>query len=185
MSGAYASEVWKRFIENGKDLTDLPILDGQDALMAEEEEVVVVDPVVAAVPAVYNDAFLDVNEDEDWELEGAVGLEDVERPGLKRKLRELQEKRPFKRQKVSTSVAEAFTLASKLLSSADAHMFKAELATRVNRGDELKVEHQTVAEEQDRSRIASADAWMKGTREDHVHELDALLNLFKTCESKL
>lgn len=46
----------------------------QEALIAKEEEVVAVEPVVAAIPAINNDALLDMDEDEDWELEGCGQL---------------------------------------------------------------------------------------------------------------
>lgn len=62
---AYDSKARKRFTDTGKNLTNLPTFDEQDALMAEEGEVVAVEAVVAAVPAVNNDAFLDVNKDDD------------------------------------------------------------------------------------------------------------------------
>lgn len=40
MLKAYVRKRWKRFTDTGKGMTDLPMLDEQDALMAEEEAVV-------------------------------------------------------------------------------------------------------------------------------------------------
>lgn len=59
------------------------MLDKQDALMTKEEEVVVVEPLLAAVLVVYNVALLDVHKNDKRELEGAVCLEKVERVGAK------------------------------------------------------------------------------------------------------
>lgn len=116
------------------------MLDEKDALTAENEKTVVAELVVAAVPTFDNDALLDVNEDDDCKLEGTVGLDEVERDSVRRKLRELQEKCRAKRRKVLTSVAEAFTLANELLDSVEACMSVAERATRTNLGEELGVE---------------------------------------------
>lgn len=58
-------------------------LDEQDALMTGEKEVVVAVLVVPAVPAVNLDKLLAPESDDEWELEGAVGLEEIERVGLK------------------------------------------------------------------------------------------------------
>lgn len=60
---AYRRKAWKRFTDTGTGLTDLPMLEEQDALMAEEGKVVVVELAVAAVAAADNDASLDVSED--------------------------------------------------------------------------------------------------------------------------
>lgn len=46
--------------------------------------------MVAVVPAVDNEVLLDVNVRDGSKLEGAVGLDEVERVGIKRKLRKLQ-----------------------------------------------------------------------------------------------
>lgn len=46
---AYRRKTLKRFTDSAKDLTGLPTLDEQDALMAEEEKVFAAEPVVAAV----------------------------------------------------------------------------------------------------------------------------------------
>lgn len=120
-------------METGANLTYLPILGEQDALKAEEHDVVAAELMASEVSTVDSDAFLNVIEIEDWELEGAVGLDKVERVAVNRKLCELQEKRRSKKQKVPTSVSELFTFANKLLGSADAHMSIAKHAIRVNR----------------------------------------------------
>lgn len=91
-----------------RNLTDLPTLGDQDALMAEETKVIAAEPVIAAVYTVHNDALMDVNEDDDRVLKSVVGFDEVERVGVKRKLRELQRKRRAKRRKVPISVAEMF-----------------------------------------------------------------------------
>lgn len=65
----------------------MPTLDEQDAIIVEECEVVVAKPVIAAVPIVDNGTLLDVNEDDDWNLDGAFGLGKIERVGMRRKLR--------------------------------------------------------------------------------------------------
>lgn len=57
--------------------------------MAEKDKVFVAEAVVAAVPAVGIDELLDVNEEDDWELESAVGLGEVVHVHVKRKLRGL------------------------------------------------------------------------------------------------
>lgn len=80
-SEAYVRKAWKVFVDTGKDLTDLPTMDEQDALKAEEDEVVAANPAPAAVPTVINEALLDVNKDGYWYLEDAVGLDKVERAG--------------------------------------------------------------------------------------------------------
>lgn len=60
MRKEYARKAWKRLTDTGRDLTDLSMLDEQDALMAKVEEVVAAERAVAAVPAVDNDSLLDV-----------------------------------------------------------------------------------------------------------------------------
>lgn len=77
MLEAYAREARKRFVDSGEDLTDLPTLDDQDALVAGDDEVVGAGQVVLAVPTVGNDVSLDVKEDDGSELECAVGLDEV------------------------------------------------------------------------------------------------------------
>lgn len=105
--------------------------------MAEEEEVVTAELVVAALPAVNNNSLLDVNADSDWRLEDAVALGEVKRVGLKHKSRELLKKCCAKRWKVSTSVAESFTLTSELLGTVDAHMSMTERVARAKRREKL------------------------------------------------
>lgn len=43
----------------------MPMLDEQNALMAAEEKVLAVEPVIAMIPAVDNDELLDVSKVED------------------------------------------------------------------------------------------------------------------------
>lgn len=62
-------------MDNSKHPADLPTLDKQDALMADEHEVLAAKPVVAAVPTVDSDTLLVVKEDEGWYFEVAVGLD--------------------------------------------------------------------------------------------------------------
>lgn len=92
MLKVYKGNAWKRFSDTGEDLAGLLTLDEQDAFMAEEKENVAAELAVAAVPAVDVDVLLAVNKDDEWELESAVHLDELERVGIKRKLRELQEK---------------------------------------------------------------------------------------------
>lgn len=61
----------------------------QVALMAKEDEVVAVEPVVPKIPTVNNDALLSVNGDADWEPEGAVSLDKVKLARARRKSRKL------------------------------------------------------------------------------------------------
>lgn len=75
--------------------------------------------VVATVPAIHNDALLDVGLDEKWELEGAAALDGAERVGVKRELHNLQEKYCAKRQIVLASVAKALTSACEQLGTID------------------------------------------------------------------
>lgn len=110
------------------DLTDCPMLDKQIALLAMKANVVAARPALAAVPAVDNDTLLDVNEDDDWELKGAVGLDTVDRAGLKRKMQELQEECRAMKGEAPTSVAEAFTLTNEQLGIVDARMSKVKRA---------------------------------------------------------
>lgn len=111
ISKAYARRVWGRSSDTGGPLTDLPSLDKQDVLMAEEEEVFAPESAVVEVPAVDVDALLTVDVDDDRELNGAFDLGEAKNVGVKRNLRELQERRRAKRQKVPRSAAEAFTKA--------------------------------------------------------------------------
>lgn len=90
LSKAYAHKAWGRFNNAGKDLRDLSTLDVQDALTAGKVEVVAARPEVAATPVVGVDATLAVTEDENWKLKISVGLDEVERIGVRHKLRELQ-----------------------------------------------------------------------------------------------
>lgn len=108
-------------------------------------------PAVAAVLTVNNDAFLDVNEYGDWKLEDAVGLDRVERVGLKHKFHKLQKKCCAKKRKVLMSVAEPFTLANKLLGSVDEHISMTERATGADCGDEHGAGSETDTDEQDGS----------------------------------
>lgn len=57
--------------------------------MADEDEVAATETLVEAVRSVNCDAFLDLNEGDDWKLEGAGGLDKVECVEVKRKLRDL------------------------------------------------------------------------------------------------
>lgn len=64
-----------------------------------------------AISAVAND----VKDDDDWDLEGAVGLDNVERVGAKRHLRKLQDSCRAKKRKVPGPVAEAFEFSTQLV----------------------------------------------------------------------
>lgn len=108
----YARKAWKRVMDTGKDLTNLPMLDEQDALIAEEENAVATEPAAPTVCFVLNHSCLDSNADGNCELEGAGGLDTVHCVEGKRKLRERQEKCRAKRRKVPTSAAETFKLTS-------------------------------------------------------------------------
>lgn len=89
MSDAYARKTGKRLMDTGKDVTDMPTLDEQDALIAEEGEVAAAELLGAAVPTIHNDPLLDVSEDDEWELDGVFSLNEVERAGVRRKFCEL------------------------------------------------------------------------------------------------
>lgn len=115
------------------------MLDEKDALIAKEKEVVAVKPVVAAVPAVDKDALLVVDKDDDRRLESAVGLDEVELVGVKRKLRELQKTCRAKRRRVPTPVAEALALANELLGSVEAYTILAGRAAYPNFGEKPEV----------------------------------------------
>lgn len=182
---AYARKVCNWLTYNGRDSTVLPMLDKQDAPIAEEKEAVASELVVAAVYTVDSDASLDVNEDGDWEPEGSIRLDKVECVEVKRKLRGLQKMCRIKRREVPTSVAEAFSLANKLLGNVDAHMFMAERAALVNRGEKFEVEPETVTDEEAGGLKALSDAQMKATREDHARKLNGLCKSFKARKSKL
>lgn len=60
----------------------MPTLDKQDALMTDKDEVAGAESVVAAVPTVGNDTLLDANENDDWKLDGVVGLNEIARAGV-------------------------------------------------------------------------------------------------------
>lgn len=121
--------------------------------MAEEEKIVAAEPAAAALSTIYVVALLFLNEDDYWDLNVAVGLDEVEISGLKRYLRELQEAGRTKKQKVLTSVAEPFTLTSKLLVRAEPYTLIAERATRPcrveSRVEENKVERENVTVDRD------------------------------------
>lgn len=72
-----ARKACKQLIDAGKDLTDLSTLDEKDALMAKEDEAVSMDLVVAAIPIINNATLLYWNEEDGWELDGAVGLNKI------------------------------------------------------------------------------------------------------------
>lgn len=55
------------------------------------------------------------DDDDDWNFESAVGLEEVERAGVKRIFRDFQESCRFKLRKVPGTVAEAVELAKELV----------------------------------------------------------------------
>lgn len=72
-SKTYTHKTRKLFTDTRKDLLDLAMLDEQDAISAEDEEVVAAKSLFAALPTVNNDVWLDVNNDIDWKVEGDVG----------------------------------------------------------------------------------------------------------------
>lgn len=120
-------------------------------------------------------------------------------------MRKLQVECRAKRQKVLKSVAEASTLANKLLGSIGAHMSMAKRATLSNSREELKVESKTMKGKQNETRKAMAGhiiehakwrksgvaakqsvaAQTKKILEDLAHKLDTPRNLFKVRENKL
>lgn len=57
----------------------MPTLNEQDVHMTERKELAAVQPGFVAVSTVNNDPSLDVNKDDDWVLDGAVGLDEIER----------------------------------------------------------------------------------------------------------
>lgn len=85
----YLCKTWKQFTDASEDLADSSTMAEQDALI-EEEKIVRAEAAAAVVHAVYVDAYKTSNKDEGWEVRNAVGLEEVERVGVKRKHRELQ-----------------------------------------------------------------------------------------------
>lgn len=179
----------------------LPMVNENDALMAEKEETIAAELVVAAVPTADNDLLLDMNKTDDWKVEGAASVEEVESVEVKRKLRKLQTHCCTKMQKVLASVAEAFTLANEILVSVDVHTSKAERATCADRGEVHKVKSETMIDVRDGSRklrptlllnTRSCVSWlgqqtidtqMKKTREAHARKLDALRDLYTARES--
>lgn len=74
-----------------------------------------------------------------WELKSSVVLNKVERANVKRKMREVQKKCRAKGQNLLTSVAEASTVARKLLDSVGGHISLAKHATRVIHGKKHEV----------------------------------------------
>lgn len=184
MSKAYVRKAWKCFNSSVEKLANLPVLDEQDALMAEVEEIVVVEPSVAEVPAIDVDALLAVDEEVKRELKVAVDLFKLERVDVKRKLLELQKKLRSKRLKVLTSVTEAFTLVNKLLGSVVAYTSMAERATNLNCGEELEDEVENLTVQRDGNRQALDHAQVKEIQESHNRDLDALRDSFKACESE-
>lgn len=110
----------------------MPILDEQDARIVEEEKVIAVVPAVAALPTVDVDALLALKNGEDWEVEGAAGLEEVARAGVICILRKLQANCRAKRRKIPASVAQAFMLAFELLGRVVAYMSMVDRATPLN-----------------------------------------------------
>lgn len=88
--------------------------------MVEKDEPAAARPAAAEVPVVDFDALPIVNDDDDMELDDAVGFDEVYRVEVKRKLRGLQETCRAKRPKVLLSVAKAFTPANKFFASVEA-----------------------------------------------------------------
>lgn len=64
LSEAYARKKLKQFTDTGMNLADSFTVDERDALMSEEEEVVVVEPLIETIAIVDNDALLGVNEND-------------------------------------------------------------------------------------------------------------------------
>lgn len=63
------------------------MLDERNGFMPDKERVVAAEPVSTALPAVVIDALLNVDDVEAWELECAVGLDDVKGSSAKCNLR--------------------------------------------------------------------------------------------------
>lgn len=83
------------------------------------------------------------------------------------------------------SVAEAFTLASKLLGTVEAYRAVAERATLLDRRREPEVGLENMAVERDENHKTLADAQVKKIREGHAHELDKQRDSFIAGGSKL
>lgn len=133
-------------MDTSKEISNFPMQDNQDALMAEGDKVVVAEQVIVALNTVVSDALQDVNGVDDWELERAFGLYGLDRAGVKLKLRELQETHCVERRKVRPFVGEVFMLANELLDSVDAHMSMEKPATRVIHGQKREVEPETLTD---------------------------------------
>lgn len=62
---SYARQAWKRTTDASEDLMNMPAVDGQPALMAEEDEALGAALVGDCAPSSHNDVFMNVNEDYD------------------------------------------------------------------------------------------------------------------------
>lgn len=99
MPKRYARKAWKRFNDTCDHLTDSLTLDKQIAFMMKKSRTVAVEPEATTAPAVGVDGLLAVSEDGNSEIRVPSGLNNENRVGVKRKLRELQKHGRAKRRK--------------------------------------------------------------------------------------
>lgn len=122
MTNSFAKTAWLRFIDSVENYYEVLSLEAQDELLnplgspARSDDVQLNDINSTNSRESRLDDVADV--DNEWNLEGADGLDDMERVGIKRQFWDLQESRCVKLWKVSGTVAEAVKLADKLFKQA-------------------------------------------------------------------
>lgn len=119
MTKTFAKATWLRYIDSREDFSELLSLEVQDELLNQQQcPAHSVDVEMSAFVAtnVGESRVNDVPDDKDnWNFEGAFGLDEVVRVGVKIKFLDLQESCRVKRRKVPGTVAEAVELANKLV----------------------------------------------------------------------
>lgn len=106
------------YIDSGEDYYELPSSEAHDALLNPRQsssqlvDVEVNVNVASNVDESRTDAMPE--DEDDWNLGGAAGLDEVERVCVKRRFRDFQESCHFKRRKVPGTVTEVVELADEL-----------------------------------------------------------------------
>lgn len=133
-------KAWQQYLAFRIDYFELPFLATQDTLTGRSASPV--EPVVAAVEAVANTEVVEILEDDngDWVLERAFGLDEAEGVEVKKRLLDLQKNCSERRRKFPSTVANAVDWARELLAFVDTLASIAQRATKVGRMKTLKAE---------------------------------------------
>lgn len=115
----FSKAAWLRYIDSGEDYYELPSLKSEDNMVNPRQSPgQLADVEVNAIVALnVDESRMEVvpNIDNGWDFEGAVGVDEVERPRLKRHFRDLLESCRLKRRKEQSTVAEAVELDDKFV----------------------------------------------------------------------